>query len=204
MAKVNGKVDSDRSKKRKSPWDGSSSVKADDDDISMTEDAKRNKAPKPNASRSSHAKEIAPAEGEGYKIEGTPAKEAQPGRGGPAKSAQEFDSSFGWVELRGKRYDFDVIVHVDGSVTKREKGLSRKKKEKYGHTPLTSKELKVLEREAPDTFIIGTGQSGSMPLTPKAERFLDAYIYYIGKTPEALQRLAISEGKTIALLHVTC
>ena len=43
-----------------------------------------------------------------------------------------------------------------------------------------------------------------MPLTPKAEKFLNAYPYYIGKTPEALERLAISEGKTVALLHVTC
>jgi hypothetical protein len=204
MAKVNGKADKDRSKRKQPSWDGSSSVKADDDDdISTTEDAKQKKASGPNVSGSSHAQETASAKGEGCITEATPVKEALPEKGEPA-NAKEFDSSFGWVELHGKRYDFDIIVHVDGSVTKREKGLSRKKKEKYGHTPLTSKELKVLGREAPEMIIIGTGHSGSMPLTPKAEKFLNAYPYYIGKTPEALERLAISEGKTVALLHVTC
>jgi hypothetical protein len=53
-------------------------------------------------------------------------------------------------------------------------------------------------------IIIGTGHNGSMPLTPKAERFLDNYIYFIGKTPEALKKLAMSEEKAVALLHVTC
>ncbi len=78
-------------------------------------------------------------------------------------------------------------MHVDGTVTKREKGLSKKKKEKYGHTPLTSKELKELGKEAPAMIIIGTERSGSMPLTPKAERFLAEYPSFVDKTPMALE-----------------
>lgn len=140
----------------------------------------------------------------GNNIEGPPAKEALPKKGELAKKANEFDSSFGWVEFQGKRYDFDIIVHVDGSVTKREKGLSKKKKQKYGHTPLTSKELKELGREAPAMIIIGTGHNGSMPLTPKAERFLAEYPSFVDKTPIALERLATCEEKIVALLHVTC
>ena len=130
-------------------------------------------------------------------------KEAQ-AKAEPTEKADSFNSSVGWVELNGKRYDFDVIVHADGSVTKREKGLSKKKKKKYGHTPLTRSELKELEREEPVMIIIGTGDSGSMPLTPRAERFLDGYLYFVGKTPEALKKLAVCEEKAIALLHVTC
>jgi hypothetical protein len=69
---------------------------------------------------------------------------------------------------------------------------------------LTRSELKELEREEPVMIIIGTGDSGSMPLTPRAERFLDGYLYFVGKTPEALKKLAVCEEKAIALLHVTC
>jgi len=137
-------------------------------------------------------------------IEAPPAMKGAPSKKEPAEKADAFNCSIGWVELNGKRYDFDVIVHVDGSVTKREKALSKKKKKKYGHTPVTRSELKVLEKEAPVMIIIGTGQSGSMPLTPKAEKFLEDYLYFVGNTPEALKKLARSEEKTIALLHVTC
>ncbi len=206
MVKVSEKTGKGKSNKKQLPWDGSSSTNADDGNgIPMTKDADEKKnEPEPKISRSSHASKTAPAKGTGSKIEGPLAKEALPEKGEPAKKANEVDSSFGWVELHGKRYDFDIIVHVDGSVTKREKGLSKKKKEKYGHTPLTSKELKVLGREAPTMIIVGTGHSGSMPLTPKAERFLDDYIYFIGRTPDALAKLATCEEKAVAVLHVTC
>lgn len=122
----------------------------------------------------------------------------------PAENVNSFDSNIGWVKLRGERYDFDVVVHADGSVGKRNKELSKKKKGKYGHTPLTRSELKVFEMEAPVMFIIGTGHSDSMPVTPNAMKFLDDYLYFIGKTPEALKQLAMCEEKVVALLHVTC
>jgi|GEM_PF-1104188 len=149
------------------------------------------------------SQEIA-AERNGDHIEAALTKAELAKKGEHNKKALEFDSGFGWVELHGKRYDFDIIVHVDGSITKRENGLSKKKKEKYGHTPLTSKELKELVREAPAMIIIGTGRSGTMPLTPKAERFLADYQSFVDKTPNALERLVTVEEKTVALLHVTC
>lgn len=113
-------------------------------------------------------------------------------------------SAMGWVELHGVRYDSDLIVHVDGSISKRDKTISKNKKEKYGHTPLTGKELERLLMEAPEMIIIGTGHNGAMPLTPKAERMLNDYLYFVGKTPRALVELAAADRKVIALLHVSC
>jgi len=169
----------------------------------VEEDQETAESPKAKNSRARTSGE-APAERVGYHKGSLPAVEETPEKRELAEKANAFNSSYGWVELQGKRYEFDVIVHADGSVTKREKGLSKKKKEKYGHTPLTRKELKELGKEAPAMIIIGTGHSGSMPLTPKAERFLEDYLYFVGTTPMALEKLATCEEKAVALLHVTC
>jgi hypothetical protein len=133
-----------------------------------------------------------------------PVMEEAPVKSEPIAKAKACDCGYGWVEVQGNRYEFDVVVHVDGSITKRDKGPSKKKKEKYGHTPLTGKELKALKNEEPEMIIIGTGHSGAMPLTPKAEKFLEGYTYFIGKTPEALETLATCGDKAVAVLHVTC
>ena len=169
----------------------------------VEEDQETAESPKAKSSRAQTSGE-APAERVGYYIGALPAMDETPEKRELAEKANAFNSSYGWVELQGKRYEFDVIVHVDGSVTKRDKGASKKKKEKYGHTPLTRKEMKELGKEAPVMIIIGTGHSGSMPLTPRAERFLEDYLYFVGETPMALEKLAICEEKAVALLHVTC
>ena len=53
--------------------------------------------------------------------------------------------SFGSVKLFGKKYEKDVVLHVNGSVTKRKKKKSRELKPLYGgHTPLSEKELDFL------------------------------------------------------------
>ena len=142
--------------------------------------------------------------GTGNNTGALPAIEEKPAKEGPSEKATASDCGYGWVELQGKRYDFDVIVHVDGSVSKREKIKSKKQKKKYGHTPLTRKELNALGKEMPEMIIIGTGHSGSMPLTPKAERFLEDFVFFIGKTPMAMEKLATCEKKAVALIHVTC
>ena len=78
-------------------------------------------------------------------------------------------SQFGWIEIDNVRYDHDVIIHADRSVTKRSKKKSKELKSTYGHTPLSDYELEFLEREKPEIVYIGTGQYGDLPLTPDAE-----------------------------------
>ena len=55
----------------------------------------------------------------------------------------------GWVEIDGIRYDHDVIIHSDRSVTKRHKKQSKKFKDAYGHTPLSEGEIGFLAGEHP-------------------------------------------------------
>ncbi len=69
-------------------------------------------------------------------------------------------SEFGWIEIDQVRYDHDVIIHRDGSVTKRSKKKSKELKSTYGHTPLSDHELEVLKKEKPEIVYIGTGQYG--------------------------------------------
>ena len=79
-------------------------------------------------------------------------------------------SEFGWIEIDQVRYDHDVIIHRDGSVTKRSKKKSKELKSTYGHTPLSDQELEVVKKEKPEIVYIGTGQYGDLPITPEAER----------------------------------
>ena len=118
--------------------------------------------------------------------------------------SQTNGSGFGWVIVDGKKFENDVVVLIDGTVIKRDKKLSRSKKAKYGHTPLTRTELLPLLKLKPDLIVIGTGQNGAMPITPKAQKILNDNISFIGPTPEALNWMQKDGRKTVALLHVTC
>lgn len=111
---------------------------------------------------------------------------------------------FGWFESRGKRYEHDIVIHTDGSITKRKKKLSKPLKEKYGHTPLSAEELAFLEKERPKVVYIGTGQYGNLPVTPEATTLLEAYKSVIKETPAILRRLKKEKRKYVAVLHVTC
>ena len=123
---------------------------------------------------------------------------------GVSTDSRTYSSGFGWVVIDGKKFKNDVIVLMDGSILKRDKNLSRDKKSKYGHTPLTRKELLPLLQNNPDLIVIGTGHNGAMPITPKAAKILNDHISFIGPTPEALDWMQRDGRKAVALLHVTC
>lgn len=113
-------------------------------------------------------------------------------------------TGFGWIEVGGVRYDHDIVIHTDGSVTKRKKKESKGLKGDYGHTPLSENELGFLAKEKPATVYIGTGQYGSLPLTPGAREVLSPYAPVIMPTGEILSLLAREERSFVAVLHVTC
>jgi hypothetical protein len=113
-------------------------------------------------------------------------------------------SSFGWVEMKGVRYEKDIIVHTDGSVTKRKKKKSRDLKPIYGHTPLSERELGFLEEEKPVVVYIGTGHEAALPITPKALRILKDYEAVILTTPEIIEKIGQEKRKFAAVIHVTC
>jgi hypothetical protein len=149
------------------------------------------------------AVETTPTEVETPVVEPAPKKRA--GRKKASKNpVTQARTRFGWVEVNGVRHEHDSIIHADGTVTKRDKTPSRDKKEKYGHVPLTRKELKPLLSEDVKLVFIGTGQSGAMPVTPKAMKMLEELKAVVKPTPELIEEMLASKEKFIALLHVTC
>lgn len=113
-------------------------------------------------------------------------------------------TEYGWVDIGDQKFENDVVVHVDHSVTKRKKKLSKGLRDEYGHTPLSEHELGFLDDEGPEVVIIGTGQSGSLPITPKAQKILDRFEVIVERTPQALEAMARETRPFIAILHVTC
>ena len=110
----------------------------------------------------------------------------------------------GWVEIDGVRYDHDVIVHADRSVTKRHKKPSKRLKNTYGHTPLSGAELGFLIHEQPAILYIGTGQYGDLPVTPDAEDIFRHYETVIRPTPDVVELLREEPRPFVAILHVNC
>ena len=113
-------------------------------------------------------------------------------------------TGFGWIEIKGIRYDHDIIIHTDGSVSKRPKKRSRALKADYGHTPLSDEELDSVRDEHPDAVYIGTGQYGSLPVTPEALDLLAPYKPVLMKTPDLLSIIEKEKRRYIAVIHVTC
>lgn len=116
-------------------------------------------------------------------------------------------TGFGYVVVDGERYDDDVVIA--GGVMVRRKELSLKLREKYGHTPLTGEELlHYFSSDPPEVIVVGTGQSGMLPLVGVEEacRLLGSKLI-LTRTKEAVEAFnkLSSEGKKVgAVLHVTC
>jgi hypothetical protein len=114
------------------------------------------------------------------------------------------EANWGWAEIDGRRYDGDLVVHVDGTITPRETSLSLPYRKELFHTPLSEKELGFLEEETPEVVIIAAGHKGMLTITPKAKEVLERYECKVAMSPEAA-RLASSERRRfVAILHLTC
>ncbi|HVP94299.1 MAG TPA: hypothetical protein VMS89_03915 [Methanoregulaceae archaeon] len=113
-------------------------------------------------------------------------------------------TGFGFIEIDGITYDHDVVIHTDGSVSKRKKKKSKELKGDYGHTPLSEYELDILGEEKPAVVYIGTGQYGSLPITNKATGILRTYSAVIAPTPDIIPALADENRHYVAILHITC
>jgi len=113
-------------------------------------------------------------------------------------------TGFGWIEIGGETYNNDIIIHTDGSITRRLKKRSKHLKALYGHTPLSPDELDILEEEHPDVVFVGSGQYGDLPITPEAQEQLSSYQAIIGPTPDLLHTMETEKRRYVAILHITC
>ena len=118
--------------------------------------------------------------------------------------SKSLKAKIGWIKVDGKKYKKDVVIHADGSVTKREKKKSKDLKAAYGHTPLSERELDFLPQEQFDVLYVGTGHDYALPITPEAMQILQKYNLTIASTPEVVDKLEQEQGKFVAIIHVTC
>jgi hypothetical protein len=109
--------------------------------------------------------------------------------------------SFGSIRINGVTYDHDVFIDR-GEVHKRKKKPSKKFREKFGHTPLSTEEQIPWKCRR---LVIGTG-TGALPVMDEVKeearrRHVELRIL---PTAQAIELLKASGPDTNAILHVTC
>lgn len=115
------------------------------------------------------------------------------------KSAVNIDSTkFGEITINGKPYDSDMTVYWDGK-------LSYRSKE---HILEIGEFTKILRAE-PEIVVIGTGQSGSVKLTPEVvqwakNKHIDLYMEKTTKAVDIFNAFANQGKKVVGVFHVTC
>ena len=109
--------------------------------------------------------------------------------------------SFGSIRIDGVTYTHDVVIN-HGEIRKRKKKPSKKFRDDFGHTPLSTEEAIPWKCR---TLVIGTG-TGAMPVMDevKHEAKRRKIKLLILRTHEAIEELKQHPSRTNAILHVTC
>lgn len=110
--------------------------------------------------------------------------------------------SFGSIRIDGITYEHDVVIDR-GAVRKRKKKPSKRFRDRFGHTPLSS------EEDIPwhcRRLVIGTGASAALPVmdavrSTAEERKVQLIVL---PTQEAIAEFNTHPQDTNAILHVTC
>jgi hypothetical protein len=111
---------------------------------------------------------------------------------------------FGSITIASKTFAHDVLIRLDGEVTKRRKKLS---KAVYGTSHTVSlDEAKHVYQKGADRLIIGTGQSGLVELSTEAAAYFRRKGCRVALLPtrEAIEAWNKAEGAVIGLFHITC
>jgi hypothetical protein len=113
-------------------------------------------------------------------------------------------TSFGSITIAGEKFGHDVLIRLDGQVSKRKKKLS---KELYGTSHVLSlAEAEYVYEEGANKLIYGTGQFGRAGLSPEAETYFAQRNceVQLSPTPQAIEVWNNAEGAVIGLFHITC
>jgi hypothetical protein len=113
-------------------------------------------------------------------------------------------TGFGWIDVDQERISHDILIRLDGEVTKRKKKLSKKV---YGtsHT-ISQAEAEHIYQEGADELLIGGGQYGRVRLSPEAAAYFQDHNLPVNiqTTPEAIKTWNESQKSLIGLFHITC
>jgi hypothetical protein len=125
----------------------------------------------------------------------------KPSSGTSAASCRFEAFSFGSIRIDGVTYEHDVLIDR-GQVRKRKKKPSKKFREAFGHTPISTEEAIPWKCRR---LVIGTG-TGALPVMDEVKkeakrRHVELLIL---PTVEAIEELRKDPQDTNAILHVTC
>jgi len=113
-------------------------------------------------------------------------------------------TDFGSITVNKEKYDYDIIITLDGNVKKRKKKLS---KAVYGTShKISLDEIIYTYQDNSEGIVIGSGQYGAAKLSNEASKFLrskNCEVLVI-PTPEAMHEWNKIEGRWIGLFHITC
>jgi hypothetical protein len=110
--------------------------------------------------------------------------------------------SFGQITIDGVTYEHDVVID-HGKIRRRNKKPSKKFRDAYAHTPLSSAEDIPWKCRR---LVIGTGAYGNLPVMDAvkqeaARRDLELVLLPTARAIKALQK---ASRHTNAILHITC
>ncbi len=125
----------------------------------------------------------------------------KPSHGTSAASCRFEAFSFGSIRIDGVTYEHDVLIDR-GQVRKRKKKPSKKFREAFGHTPVSTEEAIPWKCKR---LVIGTG-TGALPVMDevKKEAKRRHVQLLILSTAEAIEELRKPPQDANAILHVTC
>ncbi|MEJ2545870.1 MAG: Mth938-like domain-containing protein [Calditrichaceae bacterium] len=113
-------------------------------------------------------------------------------------------TSFGSITVSGEQYEKDIMIHLNGEVTKRKKKLS---KATYGTSHIVSlDEAEYIYEKGAELLIIGSGQYGALKLSNEASEFFrqKGFTVKLLPTPQAMAAWNSAKGSVIAMFHITC
>jgi hypothetical protein len=113
-------------------------------------------------------------------------------------------TKFGSITVSGEKYEHDILIRLNGKVEKRKKKLSKKV---FGTSHIVSlEEAEYIYEDGAKRFIIGSGQSGMLELSPEADSFFrqKKCTVELLATPQAIHCWNEAESPAVGLFHVTC
>jgi hypothetical protein len=117
------------------------------------------------------------------------------------------ETKFGMVKFADKTYNYDIMVHQDGTVNRRDKNISKKKKGS-SHI-IAAEEVKIITDENPEILVVGSGQSGRLKVEDDARDLLSSkdIELIILPTKQAIikyNELKNQNRRITGIIHVTC
>jgi hypothetical protein len=119
-------------------------------------------------------------------------------------SSEIVGTSFGEITIGKTTYETDVYILTHGEVKRRKQKIA---KEIYGTShKIGPAELKQICKGSPKKVFIGTGQSGTVELTPEGREFLEEHgvEFFAAPTPDVIGAYNKFTKSKAALIHVTC